>query len=60
MKAYLLASGGAFGLVVLAHLMRVIVEGTSVARDPTFIVATIAATAMCLWAIRLLRVLPRT
>ena len=59
MKAYLLASGGSFGLVVLVHLIRIILEGTSVARDPTFVVATVAATAMCLWAIGLLRVLSR-
>jgi hypothetical protein len=59
MKAYLVTSGGVFALVLLAHLARVVAEGPGVARNPWFVASTVAAVAMCVWAIRLLRLLPR-
>ncbi len=59
MKAYILTSGAIFGLIVLAHVLRVIVEGPVLARDPFFVIATIVASALCSWAVRLLRLAPR-
>jgi hypothetical protein len=59
MKAYLVTSGVAFALVLLAHVARVIVEGPGVVRDPWFLASTVAAAALCVWAIRLLRLSPR-
>jgi hypothetical protein len=56
MKAYLLTSGAIFGLLVVAHVMRIIAEGWQVARDPWFVLSTIIAGVLCLWAVRLLRV----
>ena len=59
MKAYVMTTGSVFGLIVLAHLWRVIEEGPQLARDPFYILLTAAAAALCLWAWRLLRVMPR-
>ena len=61
MKAYLITTGSLFGLVALAHLMRMIVEWQRLGSDPWFLVEVpglgIAAAALCVWAIRLARVL---
>jgi hypothetical protein len=54
-KAYLLTTGTIFGLIVMAHVWRVFVEGTHLARDPWYILTTLVAGALCLWAWRLLR-----
>lgn len=55
MKAYLLTTGIAFGLIVVAHVWRLVAESTSLARDPGFIVLTAIAAAMCGWAFYLVR-----
>ena len=60
MKAYLITTGTVFGLIVLAHVLRVAVEGSDLARDPLFVLLTIAAAALCVWAFRLLRLVPRS
>ena len=54
MKAYVVTSGTIFGLIVLAHLLRVVAEGSHVARDPVFILLTIAAGSLSYWAWRVL------
>lgn len=55
MKAYVMTTGVVFGLLVVAHIWRVVEEGAAVAKNPLYIVITIAAAALCLWAWRLLR-----
>jgi hypothetical protein len=55
MKAYLITTGTIFGLITLAHVWRVIAESPHLATDPWFILLTIIAAALCLWAFRLLR-----
>ena len=55
MRAYVVTSGINFGLLVLAHLLRVAAEGAHLARDPWFVVVTLAAAALCVWAFRVLR-----
>ena len=60
MKAYLLTTGTVFTLVTAAHIWRVIGESRALARDPGFIVLTIAAASLSVWAWRLLRRLPRS
>ena len=55
MRAYVATSGIIFGLLVLAHLVRVAAEGAHLARDPSFVLVTLAAAALCLWAFRILR-----
>ena len=55
MKAYVMATGAVFGLLTLAHLLRIIVEGRHLATDPLYVLITAAAASLCLWAWRLLR-----
>ena len=54
MKAYVMTTGALFGLLTLVHLWRAIEEGRHVATDPWFLLITIAAAGLCLWACRLL------
>ena len=54
MKAYLIATGSVFGLITLAHVWRVFLEGMRLATDPWFILLTLLAAALCVWACRLL------
>jgi hypothetical protein len=54
MKAYLLTTGAVFGLVTLAHLWRMIDEWPHLATEPGYVLLTLAAAALCLWALRLL------
>ena len=59
MKTYVMTTGAVFGLLVVAHVWRVIEEGSHVARDPWYMLSTAVAAALCLWAWRLLRLMPR-
>lgn len=54
MTAYVKTTGAVFGLITLAHLLRIIAEGPRLAADPLFVLLTVAAAALCLWAGRLL------
>ena len=53
MKIYLIITAAVFGLITLAHIWRAIAEGPHLATDPLFIVLTLAAAALCFWAVRL-------
>jgi hypothetical protein len=55
MKAYVITTGAIFGLITLAHIWRGFVEGPHLAKEPWFVLLTILAAALCLWAFRLLR-----
>jgi len=55
MKTYVMTTGAVFALITLAHLFRVVVEGTRLVTEPFFIVLTVAAAALTFWAWRLLR-----
>ena len=59
MKAYVMTTGAVFGLLTLAHIWRVMEEGPRLAREPWWVLITIAAAALCLWAVRLLWRSPR-
>jgi len=50
-----MTTGLVFGLIVLAHVARLVAEGMQLARDPWFVMTTVLATGLCLWALRLLR-----
>jgi hypothetical protein len=58
MKAYLLTTATAFGLLTVVHIWRMTVE-TSVTREPSFWLITLVAAGLCGWAIRLLRAKPQ-
>jgi hypothetical protein len=60
MKAYLVTTGAVFGLITLAHVWRVVEEGRRLVTEPLYIVLTVAAAALSLWAWRLLWRLPRS
>jgi hypothetical protein len=55
MKSYVLTTGTLFGLLAVIHILRLIAEGPHVATDPFFVIATLAAVAMCVWAVYLLQ-----
>jgi hypothetical protein len=59
MKAYVMTTGALFGLLTLAHLLRIIQEGRHLTNDPLYILITLAAATLCLWAWRLLRLSTR-
>ena len=58
MKAYLVVSGAIFGLVGVAHLLRLFVEGHPLS-DPWFLGSNVAlfivGGGLAIWAIRLMR-----
>jgi hypothetical protein len=53
MKAYVITTGVVFGLLTLAHIWRVIEEGPHLAKEPWYVLITVASAALCLWALRL-------
>jgi uncharacterized membrane protein len=55
MKAYIITTGAVFGLITVAHLLRMIVEGRHIATEPLFILLTVASGSLCFWAWRLVR-----
>jgi hypothetical protein len=59
MKPYVVTTGALFGVLALVHLWR-IVEERPLATDPWFVLITVAAAALCLWAWRVLRLLRRS
>jgi len=54
LKAYVIVTGVVFGLLTLAHVWRVIEEGSHLATDVGWVLITVASAALCLWACRLL------
>lgn len=58
MKAYLITTGIIFGLITVAHILRVIFEGIDRAKDPFFILLTMLAAGLCVWAWKLLKTIP--
>ncbi len=60
MKAYLVTTGSVFGLLTLVHVWRIIEEGPQLARNPWWILITLAAAALAVWAWRLLRLAARS
>jgi hypothetical protein len=59
MKAYVMTTGGVFGLLVAAHIWRIVEEGPRLARDPVYLLITAVAAALCVWAWRVLKIMPR-
>jgi hypothetical protein len=55
-----MTSGAIFALLVVAHFLRFFAEGAYVFRDAWFVLSTLLAAALCIWAFRLLRLAPRT
>ena len=50
-----MTTGVIFALLVVAHIWRMAVESWRLARQPEYIVITLIAMALSIWALRLLR-----
>lgn len=59
MKAYVMTTGVVFGVITLAHVLRIIAEGPHLATDPWYVLLTVATGILCLWAWRVLRLTTR-
>lgn len=55
MKAYVATTGLAFALLVVAHLVRLGLEGSRLLTEPDFVIATLVPAALCVWAWRLFK-----
>ena len=55
MKAYVMITGVVFGLITVAHVLRVIAEGPHLMMEPWYLVLTAATASLCVWAWRLVR-----
>ena len=60
MKAYVITNGTIFGLIVVAHVLRLFAEGLAPAKEPAFLIFSIAAAFLLLWSVRVFRALPKT
>jgi hypothetical protein len=58
MKAYVMTSGAVFALLVLAHLVRIGLEGPRVLADFWFDFFTVLSATLSVWAWRVLRLAP--
>lgn len=54
MKAYVIATGGIFALLTIAHVARVAIE-KQLATDPVYILFTLISAALSIWAWRVYR-----
>jgi hypothetical protein len=59
MRAYVMTTGTIFGLIALAHVWRIFAERRELVTDPVFLLLTLAAMGLCIWAVRLLRISAR-
>ena len=48
MRAYVMTTGAVFGLITLAHVLRIFAEGRHVATDPWFLLLTVATAMLSL------------
>ncbi|HEY3582531.1 MAG TPA: hypothetical protein VGK82_18390 [Pyrinomonadaceae bacterium] len=54
MKAYIITSGAIFALITIAHIVHIAME-THVLREPFFLILTLLAAALSIWAFVVLR-----
>lgn len=55
MKAYLVTTGTIFGLITVAHVVRMVLEWPHPATEPLYVLLTLAAAGLGLWALYLIR-----
>ena len=55
MRGYVLTTGAAALLLALAHLARILAEGTHLLGQPAFLLATLVSIGIGIWAVLLLR-----
>ena len=54
MKTYVVTTGVLFGLLTLAHVLRIVYESRALASDPGYMLITTATAALSVWACLLL------
>ena len=59
MRAYVITTAIVFAALVGLHVFRAIEEGALLLKEPPFILTTLAAAALFVWAMSLLRRSPR-
>jgi len=59
MRAYVITTAIVFALLVVAHILRAIGEGSQLMKQPPYILTTLAAAVLFVWAMSLLRRSPR-
>jgi uncharacterized membrane protein YqjE len=55
MKAYVITTGALFGLLTIAHIVRIVAENPRLATDPFYILITTLTAVLCVWAFYLVR-----
>ena len=55
MKSYIIITGIIFVLLFIAHVARVVVEGSHPLTEPIFLLTTFASVGMAVWAIYLFK-----
>ena len=55
MKAYVITSATLFGLITVAHLLRIVMEGARLATEPVYILLTLLSAALSVWGWYVLR-----
>jgi hypothetical protein len=55
MKSYIMTTGAAFGLIALAHIVRIFAEGAHLITEPLFLFTTVGSVSICVWAIVILK-----
>jgi hypothetical protein len=55
MRRYLIVTAAVFVLILGAHAARVVAEGLRLLTEPDFLLASLAASGLAVWAIVLLR-----
>ncbi len=55
MKAYVITSGVIFGLLTIAHIVRIVMENRHLATEPVFLLITLACAGLAIWAALVVR-----
>jgi uncharacterized membrane protein len=55
MRRYLIVTAAIFVIILGAHAARIVAEGTRLLIEPDFVLASLAALGMTIWAFVLLR-----
>lgn len=59
MRLYVLTTGVIFALLAVAHLFRVFHEAHHLASDPWFLIITLVAAGLSVWAFTVARRMPK-
>jgi hypothetical protein len=54
-KAYLVTTGSIFGLITVAHILRMVTERPQLAKELWYVCLTLLSAVLCFWALWLLR-----